>query len=106
MAKQLIALFKKPDDVDAFLAHYRDVHAPLMRQVPGLQSMQVARVESDPFGGEPSYFLVVTMTFGDAESFRKAMRSEENKAAGKDLMSFARGLVTLMVCDEEPAHPS
>jgi uncharacterized protein (TIGR02118 family) len=106
VAKQLIALYKKPDDVKAFLAHYHDVHAPLMRQVPGLQSMQVARVESDPFGGEPPYFLIATMTFGDAEAFRTAMRSEENKAAGKDLMSFARGLVTLMVCDLEPTRAS
>jgi uncharacterized protein (TIGR02118 family) len=42
MARQLIALYKKPDDVEAFLAHYHDVHAPLLRKVPGLQSMQVA----------------------------------------------------------------
>jgi len=103
VAKQLIALYKTPDDVDAFLAHYRDVHAPLVRKVPGLQSMQVARVEGDAFGGQPPYFMVATMTFGDAESFKAAMRSEENKAAGKDLMTFARGLVTLMVCDAESA---
>ena len=63
MAKQLIALYKKPEDADAFLTHYNEVHAPLMRKVPGLQSMEVARVEADPFGGEPAYFLVATMTF-------------------------------------------
>jgi uncharacterized protein (TIGR02118 family) len=102
MAKQLIALYKKPDDVDAFLAHYTDVHTPLIRKVPGLQSMQLARVEADAFGGEPPYFMVATMTFADAAAFKTAMSSEENKAAGKDLMSFARGLVTLMVCDAEP----
>jgi uncharacterized protein (TIGR02118 family) len=103
VAKQLIALYKKPDDVDAFLQHYQDVHAPLMRKVPGLQSMEVARVEADPFGGEPAYFLVATMTFADADAFKTAMRSEENKAAGQDLMGFARGLVTLMVCETQAA---
>jgi uncharacterized protein (TIGR02118 family) len=104
VAKQLIALYKKPDDVDAFLAHYQDVHAPLVRKVPGLQSMQVSRVEGDAFGGEPPYFMVATMNFGDAETFKNALRSEENKAAGKDLMTFAKGLVTLMVCDAESAR--
>lgn len=103
MAKQLIALYRKPDDVEAFLSHYHDVHAPLMRKVPGLQSMEVARVEADPFGGEPAYFLVATMTFANADTFRTAMRSEENKVAGQDLMSFARGIVTLMVCETQPS---
>ena len=50
--------------------------------------------------GEPAYFLVAEMVFPDQARFQDAMRSPENKAAGKDLMSFASGLVTLIVTEE------
>ena len=40
------------------------------------------------------------MTFPDRERFDDAMKSPENRAAGKDLMSFARDLVTLVVAEE------
>ena len=40
---KLVALFKRPEDIEAFDAHYNEVHAPLMRQVPGLERMEVTR---------------------------------------------------------------
>ena len=92
---KLVALFKRPEDVEAFDRHYNDVHAPLMRAVPGLERMEVIR-DLKAFRGEPEYYLIAEMYFRDKESFDAAMASDENRAAGKDLMSFAREVVTMV----------
>lgn len=92
---KLVALFKRPQDVDEFDRHYSEVHAPLMRKVPGLERMEVTR-NLKAFRGEPEYYLIAEMYFSDQESFDAAMASEENRAAGKDLMSFAREYVTMV----------
>lgn len=99
--KKLIALYRKPDDVEAFLKHYNEVHLPLVEKVPGLLRTIVNRVTASPMGGEPAYFMIVEMQYADADSFDAAMKSPENRAAGKDLMGFARDIVTLVVADGE-----
>ncbi len=99
MPVKLVALYRKPDDEGAFLDHYHGVHAPLVRRTPHLESMSVGRVTGSPTGETP-YFLLAQMQFPDRERFDEAMRSPENRAAGKDLMAFAKDLVTLMVVEE------
>ena len=97
---KLIALFKKPEDVDAFEQHYNDVHVPLIKQVPYMRNF----VSSKAFGaprGEPAYYRVAEMWFDDRPSFDKAMASDENRAAGKDLMSFARDVVTMIFVESQ-----
>jgi len=91
---KLVALFKRPEDTAGFDEHYEQVHAPLMQQVPGLVRMEVTR-NIQAFRGEPEYYLVAEMYFQDKQSFDAAMASDENRAAGKDLMSFAREYVTM-----------
>jgi uncharacterized protein (TIGR02118 family) len=97
---KMVALFTRPEDVEAFDRHYDEVHAPLMRQVPGLLDMEVLR-DLKAFGGEPAYYAMAVMSFRDKESFDAAMASPENRAAGKDLMSFARQYVTLVYGEVE-----
>ena len=92
---KLTAFFTKPESIEAFDAHYDSVHAPLMRAVPGLQSLVVSR-NLRSFGADSPYYLIAEMTFADRDTFKAAMATEENKAAGKDLMSFAAGLVTMV----------
>lgn len=96
--KKLIVLYKKPDDEAKFVEHYNNVHVPLVRKVPGLLNLVVNRITGTPFGNEPDYFMIVEMHFADGD-FEKAMQSEENRAAGKDLKNFAQGLVTLLIAD-------
>jgi uncharacterized protein (TIGR02118 family) len=92
---KLVALFKRPEDVEEFDRHYEETHAPLMRKVPGMERMEVTR-NLRAFRGEPEYYLIAEMYFRDKESFDAAMASEENRAAGRDLMSFAREVVTMV----------
>lgn len=97
---KLIAIYDTPDDPDAFWDHYLTVHAPLTRTLPGLQAVNLNRVTADAFGGEPRHALIAEMVFPDRATFDAAMRSPENRALGKDLMSFARGKVTVLVTEE------
>ena len=97
---KLIALYQTPEDADSFMAHYGEVHMPLVRAVPGLVEAKAWRVKGDAMGGEAPYFLIAEMSYPDEATFKAAMASPENRAAGKDLMSFARGKVKLLVVEE------
>ncbi len=96
---KLIALYEQPDDEAAFWEHYEKVHAPLTRELPGLVDLELLRVTADAFGGEAPFYLVATMSFSDRDAFKAAMRSEENKRLGQDLLSFAKGKVKVLVSE-------
>lgn len=93
---KLIALYKKPEDEEAFMEHYENVHTPIVKSIPGLKDLVVNRVTGTPMGGDPAYFMIVEMVYENKEDFKKGMSSAENMQAGKDLGNFAKGLVTLV----------
>jgi uncharacterized protein (TIGR02118 family) len=93
---KLVALYKKPPDPEAFDAHYRDVHTPLIKKWPGLKRLDVGKVMGMPGGAEPPFYQITEMYFEDQDALRAAMRSAEGRAAGEDLQSFAPGLVTML----------
>jgi uncharacterized protein (TIGR02118 family) len=93
--KKLIALYKAPEDADAFFAHYRNVHLPLVHKIPGLVGTDVTRINRT-LSGEKGNFLLVEMLFADETSFANAMKSPECAATGKDAATFAGKIVTIM----------
>ena len=99
MAK-LVALYKHPADQAAFDAHYENVHAPLTAKIPGLREMKVTKFSSTPMGTESPYYLMCEMTYDSAEDLKNGLRSPEGKASGKDVMSFAGDLVTLIIGED------
>ena len=98
---KFFALYEKPEDVPAFLEHYENVHAPLARKVPGLKKLVVNRITGNAFGGDAPYFLIAEMQFETRQDFDVAMNSDENRAAGKDAMQFAKGLITALIAESE-----
>ena len=97
----LTALFKKPEDIAAFDEHYNTIHAPLMKKVPGIKRMEVTKFSkmltpANALISEQPY-LQCTMYFESMDTFKAAMATDENKAAGKDLMSFAGPLVSMSI---------
>lgn len=99
MAK-LIALYKHPENKEAFDDHYFNVHGPLTAKIPGLREMKVTKFTGSPMGGESKYYLMCEMIYDDVESMQQGMRSAEGKASGKDLMGFAGNLVSLMIGED------
>lgn len=92
---KLIVLYRKPADVAAFEQHYREVHTPLARKMPGLRKLEVARCFGSP-GGEPKFYMVSELYFDNKEALMAGLSSPEGKAAGKDVMSFAADIVHMM----------
>ena len=95
---KLVALYKKPADVDAFEKHYTEIHAPLARKMPGLRKLEVSRFTGSP-GGEPKFYLMAEMYFDDKGAMFAALGSEEGKAAAKDVMGFAGDIIHMMFAD-------
>lgn len=93
---KLIALYKKPEDREAFDQHYEEVHTPLAQKMPGLEKLEVTRITGAPMGESP-YYLMAEMYFKDKETLNEAMSSAEGTAAAKDLMGFAGKLVSMMI---------
>lgn len=100
MAK-LIALYKQPEDKKAFDDHYFNVHTPITEKIPGLKEMKVTKFSGTPMGGDSPYYLMCEMIYDNMDDLKKGLRSDEGKASGKDVMSFAGKLVTLMIGEEE-----
>jgi len=97
---KMIALYKHPENKEAFDEHYFNVHAPITEKIPGLRKMEVTKVVGSPMGGEGEYYLMCEMYYDNHEALKQGMRSVEGKASGKDLMGFAGELVTLMIGEE------
>jgi uncharacterized protein (TIGR02118 family) len=95
---KLIALYNKPADVHAFEQHYAQDHIPLVEKIPGIRKTEWTRFLASPQGEAP-YYMMYEMYFDDMDTYKAAMKSEENKVAGQDLMSFAKDIVTLMVAE-------
>ena len=92
---KLVALYSAPPDPEGFERHYREVHLPLIERWPGLRRLEAGRI-TGAVGGPAPYYMMAEMYFDDAEALRAAMRSAEGRAAGDDLQTFAKGLVTMM----------
>jgi len=92
---KLVALYRKPQDPEAFDSHYFEVHTPLVKKLPGLKRFEVSRVTGAPIG-ESKYHLIAEMYFENRDALDAAMASPEGKASAKDLMSFAADVVSLI----------
>jgi uncharacterized protein (TIGR02118 family) len=100
VAVRLIALYNQPEDPAAFDAHYRDVHAPIVRRYPSLRDLRLTR--ADGLGGRPpAVYLIAEMTFDSRADLDAAMASEAGVESGRDLRSFASAGVTLLVADDD-----
>jgi uncharacterized protein (TIGR02118 family) len=92
---KLVALYKKPADVAAFEKHYREIHTPLAKKMPGLRKLEVSYFTGSP-GGEAKFHMMAELYFDTQEAMQSALNSPEGKAAGKDVMSFAGDILHMM----------
>jgi uncharacterized protein (TIGR02118 family) len=102
---KLVAIYKKPEDTQAFDEHYFNIHLPLASKMPGLRKAEISKIVGSPMG-QSDYYLLAEMYFDDMASLENAMASAEGKAAGKDLMGFAGKLVNMMFAKVEDKVPA
>jgi uncharacterized protein (TIGR02118 family) len=97
---RLIALYNVPDDPDAFDAHYRDVHTPIVSRYPNLRDLHLSKPAG--VGGRPSpYHLMAEMVFDSAADLDAALMSEAGAKSAKDLRNFAGAGVTMFIVPDE-----
>lgn len=89
MAVTLLVLYTRPDDPEAFEAHYRDVHVPLVRTLGGLQSFSAGRIVAAPDGGELPYYRTASLVFADQAAFDAALGSPQGQATAADFGQIA-----------------
>src|SRR5258708_39104240 len=101
MTMKLTAAYAPPDDAEAAFKHYKEVHTPLVTKTPGLQRLVLNRIVGDAFGGPAPYAAIAEMDYPDRETFDVAMKSSESQAVAKDLMSFAKDKVKVLVAESD-----
>ena len=99
MTHRLLVQYGQPTDPDAFDRHYRDVHIPLARQIPGLISVTIARPTA--LGDEPAPYVVAELDFESHEAFGAGLQSAEGQATAADVPTFATGGVSMSHFDVE-----
>jgi uncharacterized protein (TIGR02118 family) len=93
----VFAIYAQPQDPAAFDAHYREVHAPLTRTMPGLAEFTWGH------GDAADAYVVARMTFPGAAAADAAFGSPEGTAAAADLANFAGAGVKLVRVPREAA---
>ena len=96
---KLIALYKQPEDKAAFDEHYFAKHVPITAKIPGLRKMEVMKIVGSPMG-KTDFYLLCEMYYDSHEALKEAMKTDEARASGKDLMGFAAEFVHLMIGEE------
>lgn len=98
---KLVVLYRKPADTEraAFDKAYFETHVPLAKKIPNVRRMEISRITGAP-RGESEFYLIAELYFDDKAALDAAMASPENMEAGKNLMSFARGLGTFMFAED------
>jgi len=94
--KKIIALYKEPQDQQAFLRYYSENHVPLAKTIPGLSGMTVTRI-NNTLTGEQGNYLLAELCFESDEALAAAMKTPQFTATGKDLGNFAQGIATIMI---------
>ena len=109
MTVRFLALYETPTEPEAFDRHYREVHIPLARQLPGLRRYAVGR-DVAAVRGVP-YYLVAELEWDTMEGLRSAFASPGGRATAADaarLREFAPVRSMIFTVDDSvmSAHAS
>ena len=82
MTARFLAAYETPANPEAFDRHYREVHSPLGRRLPGLRRYTVSR-DVAAVRGAP-YYLVAELEWDTMDELRAAFASPQGRATAED----------------------
>lgn len=82
MTARFLALYEMPADPETFDEHYRQIHIPLLRQLPGLRHYTVS-CEVAALHGALCY-LITELDWDTMDELRAAFDSPEGRATAAD----------------------
>lgn len=95
-----ITLYHRPEDPAAFERYYREVHLPIVRQIPGWTDLRVYRDARATRGDHPAIYLVDEVVFSSRADLERALYSEAAKLGTRDMQNFARAGFTTLIVEE------
>ena len=84
---KFLVLYNTPADPTAFERHYRDVHIPLTKKLPGLRRYTIGRHVRLIRGDEPSYWIA-ELEWDTMDALEKAFQSPEGQATAQDVANL------------------
>ena len=93
---RLLILYGHPEDPEAFLKYYHEVHLPIASRMKGLEKWTIGKAVGTP-GGEPAPYFYIAELFAPSRAALEAiLESPEGRAAVADVPNFATGGVTFL----------
>ncbi len=86
---KLVVLYTQPSDPDEFDRHYLGTHMPLVRNVPGLERAESARIATALDGGEKTFYRIAELYFADQAALREGFATDEGRATAADYQRIA-----------------
>ena len=99
MPVKITITFGPPKDPDAFVRHYLETHAPLVKALPGLRAYEYGRAVTNFDGSPPDAFWVVSLTFDDEESMHASFASAAGQKTTADMSNFITGSMKSVVSE-------
>jgi uncharacterized protein (TIGR02118 family) len=100
---KFLVLYTTPKDPEAFERHYRNVHIPLAKKMPGLRRYTIGRHATAIRGGEP-YYWIAELEWDNMDALQQAFQSPEGQATAQDVANLeSQASVRSMVYEVEEA---
>jgi uncharacterized protein (TIGR02118 family) len=99
MAVKITITFWAPTDPEAFVRHYVETHAPLVRELPGLRAYEYGRALTNFDGSPPDAFWVVSLTFDDAAAMHASFAGTAGQRTTADMSNFITGPMKSVVSE-------
>jgi uncharacterized protein (TIGR02118 family) len=89
MTIRLVIIYTQPENPEEWDKHYLGNHMPMGRALPGLDSIQAARVLAAADGGEVPHYRITTADFPTMEAMQAALASPEGESTATDFAAIA-----------------
>lgn len=90
MLKFMVVIYRRPDlSLEQFRRHLEQVHAPLVKKLPGVRKYLQNYAVSDLKRKHPGWDAIVEVYFDSREAMEAAWATPEGAASDADLPLFA-----------------
>lgn len=96
---QLLIMYDRPADPQAFETYYFGTHVPIFAKTPGVRSVVFSRAPVSSIVGGTNIYLVAEVTFDSMADLQAGLASGPAQAAVADLPNFASAGVTIVAFD-------
>jgi uncharacterized protein (TIGR02118 family) len=89
MVKGMFVVTRVPSmSHDEFVKYWRDVHAPIAKQMPGLRRYKINPASGGADGGEAPFDGIAELSFDDQAAYEAGFGSPEGQATMEDAAKF------------------